>query len=493
MEDNNRGVGWSVGVAVLGLIVVAGGLAIGITAGVDDPTGEDILNETATQYEDADGILTQGSVTVETENATMTRDFEVVATANNKTLFSVTDGNETVTTAATEEFVWVTADNAQAYFYADNDSVGVYTLAGIEIVAIDQDNLSSEFDLPAEHPAPDELNESAVEAAVDGLLNEFENSSTTAFNESFGDDIIEQIPAAKNLSATEFNETAPEKFPTVKNASDRPTADEIATAVEEGTLQDELDENVTAAIEELSAINSTDELRAAVAENTTVELIETTTLADTEVHVVSVTHTDTDGEARYWIGTETNEIVKQEVTTSDVTVTVEGETEFNPDVQDSTFEPPATTPDELTSFDAVQERTFFEATGAEDLTAVVGNTTEMYTFDSGTVVSVPIGDGQLASSVYEGDQTVTLVETDTALPLPDGDIDEAAVTERTIAETNVTVVEGAEVDARFPGVDDIDADTVSVATWTTEETTVILATAGEAESTTAVAEAVLEQ
>lgn len=497
MDINDRGVGWTVGLVVFGLLLATGALAIGITAGADQPTGEDVLNETASQYEDADGILTQGTVTVETENYTTTSGFEVIATGNNETLVSVTTDNGTFTTAATEEFVWATADDAQAYFYADDDGVGVYTLSGLEIVEIDQDNFPDEDELPEELSALDDLNKSAIEADLDEQLAEFGNMSVTELDELTDDELAAQVPAVENISADEFNasvinETVAGDLPGAENASAFPTEAELEAALADAELPDEFEADVSDAVEELSTINSTDELRAAVSENVTADLVETTTLDGTEVHVVSVTHTDAEGELRYWIATETNAIVQQELTHPDATVTVEADTEFDPEVQDSTFEPPATTPDELTSFDALQERTFFDAAGADSLTASVDNTTETYTFESGTVVSVPVADGQLANARYDGDRTVTLAETDTPLPLSGGEFDNESVIEQTIDGTNVTIVEGSEIETPLSEGDELDADTVSVATWTTDETVVILATDGGPDQAAAATTAVLE-
>lgn len=76
-------------------------------------------------------------------------------------------------------------------------------------------------------------------------------------------------------------------------------------------------------------------------ENVSVERVETTTRDGVEVHVLSITRDDADGELRLWVTTESNVVVWSRLQTPNATVTANvTETAFNASVADSTFEPP---------------------------------------------------------------------------------------------------------------------------------------------------------
>jgi outer membrane lipoprotein-sorting protein len=196
-----------------------------------------------------------------------------------------------------------------------------------------------------------------------------------------------------------------------------------------------------------------------------VELVETTSYEDTEVHVVSITHANesVDGEARLWIRTADSVVVKQRVTTPNATVVVDvAETRFNVSVADSTFQPP-TADDGAAGLAPVDSTDALDAAVSFDAVALADGA---FTFERGVVSRFGGTDGATAVSRYtNGSATVTLVQTDaSSLPAGTANAPDEDLASDTVSTENVTV------DGRAVTV--ATREDRVVAWWESEDTTI---------------------
>lgn len=166
----------------------------------------------------------------------------------------------------------------------------------------------------------------------------------------------------------------------------------------------------------------------------TVDYVETTTVEETETHLISVTPdgNETSGELRLWVSTDEDQLVKHQLQTDrgNITTTIT-EQRLNSNIEDSTFEPPQT--DFFEDIQTVDTRDELDTTVDGD-TAVLNN--PPFEFETGTVTDIT--GMSVVVSEYTGPVEVTLVQTDHLATIPiDGQ-------QRTIDNQSVTVgqVEG---------------------------------------------------
>jgi len=105
-ERSDRGL--AAGPVILVLLVAAvAGVAVGGMAMADDgPSGEQILNETADRYAEADTVVGEATVTVDNGTATETATVAFAAAADNRTRVSVTGDDRTVVLGSNGSVAW---------------------------------------------------------------------------------------------------------------------------------------------------------------------------------------------------------------------------------------------------------------------------------------------------------------------------------------------------------------------------------------------------
>jgi len=207
-----------------------------------------------------------------------------------------------------------TLDALRAELPAEINESTVEAFAG-ELAAATEGTSLAAFEFDGELPA--ELNESTAEAFAEEFLTAVANG---AFDDFLSEDAADELSSrAAALETGEFDGT---------------TAEEVRT---------ELDEALPEEIDDLGKYESIEALTgdlAAVANETSVQLVGTTTVDGEEAHELLITHPDLDGETRLYTSVETDEILRQVTTTPDATITVDvTDTRFDVSPADSTFEP----------------------------------------------------------------------------------------------------------------------------------------------------------
>ncbi len=188
-----------------------------------------------------------------------------------------------------------------------------------ELAAATEGSSLAAFEFDGELPA--ELNESTVEAFADEFLTAVANG---AFDDFLSEDAADELSSrAAALENGEF---------------DRTTAEEVRAELNEA-LPEGIDD-----LEEYESIEALTGDLEAVANETSVQLVGTTTVDGEEAHELLITNPEFDGETRLYTSVETDEILRQVTTAPGGTVTVDvTDTRFDVSPADSTFEPRGTT------------------------------------------------------------------------------------------------------------------------------------------------------
>jgi outer membrane lipoprotein-sorting protein len=401
-------------VGILGIAAIAG-----FVIADDAPTGEAVLSDVEDQYQSADSVLVEATVTVE-HNSTVERvAVTTVATADGMMRVNVSDGDTYVLTGYDGTSTWLESPRMDAPLVlsgsdlAGNASdIGTNaTLAAIETTVLAHANDSSAWSNVIENASagsvPDAINQSALREKV--------NRSA--------------IPAEWNESAIDAGNW--------RHASIDGNWSETAAAVERANR------SVSTLLAET---------------NLTAERVETTTVDDRDVHVVTVTAPEHDGKLTVWVTADDATVLKQELTTPRGTVTVDMETTFDVSPADSTFQPPIAGGSEQ----AVDSLADLRAV-ANVPVAAPGDSWEL---EEGTVLQSPIS---VIASQYTADgASITVLQSESALPTPAIEKGRTVdVGERTVTVATVT---DAQADETW-----LDLDDGTVAQWTTNDRTVIVA------------------
>ncbi len=447
MIPEDRGVTTTI-VAIGLLLAVGGSVAIaGLTLAADEPSGEEILEDTAIQYENAETIVADGTLTVANDTESYSSELSVVTTDNNQTKVTVTTDDGAFVVARTDEQLWVQSPNFDGILRVEPNESGAPTLRVTGIGA----------DLPqdANLSAIDEIDPTALNGSIDVNASQFNgdriNMTALTAHDGLSEEDLERINDTLTDQQGLLTEAERDQL---KAINDRVFQDgEFNRDEFESVLTELQAEGDMPAVED-----RVDE------ENVTVTRTGTTTINGEQAYIVSITHTERDGETRLWIDTETSEIYQQQLIgpndTRTATVTIT-ETQFNVSVAASTFEPP--TPEtEQGMPNAVDSLSALDAQSPVQL-AVPG---DAWSFEQGAVVQTVTT--AVTAEYTNGDQQIAVVQTPTGLPSGTQSDGETV----TVGDRTVTITE---TDRGTAGVWQTDQSTVIVAGDLTEDelTTVI--------------------
>lgn len=101
-------------------IVVTAGLSIGATTG---PSGEAVLNETRSQYANAETVVVDATVTVRNDSATKEFDVSAVAAEGNRSRVTVTGDDRNVTVGTNGSAAWLSTPETPVALVLQNGTV----------------------------------------------------------------------------------------------------------------------------------------------------------------------------------------------------------------------------------------------------------------------------------------------------------------------------------------------------------------------------------
>ena len=465
MSVDNRGIGRITLIVAVALLGVSGAAAIGVTIGSEDPTGEEVLEEAYNQYDEAETVSIDATVTVSNETTEIgTYEVQTVVTDDNQSIVTASYDNQSVTGATTAEYSWIHPEDGEYYLQIEQERAAVYTLTGAEVASFEYGNITDEFtgnlseEKDWENITKENVSQETIEEALDEIDQEFE------LNESFGEidgDLLlndSKYPLFGN-NGEESNITGGDALEMFSANASMYNLTEKVEAIQEHEM---VEKDLESVIENIS--EEAEQEATAFEEGIVIERTETTEYNGEDVHVVSVTHEDEsiDGELTYWVTTDEYHIVKQELTTAIGNITAEFDTEIDRDIADSTFEPPEQEQEVINSYIELQDQTQFEF-----VPEVVNLQSEpaQYEFDSGTVVTIPEIGGQVASAVYQN-ETASVAVIQSSIMLDEW----VEGTETTINNESVTVVNASELTEIAADIDSLGEITDgSAAIWTDDE------------------------
>lgn len=431
MESTQRGAIRLVGLAALVLGVVGIAVAAGFVVADDDPTGEAVLADTEEQYRTADSTVIDATVTVDSEDTVREFSVESVATADGRMRVNVSDGDGYVLAGYDGNTSWLSsAELASPLVVSDSSALGngsfvssngTVSMAGLDTVISDIDTnltLDGNLDNVSVEQFRDAINQS-------DLQTEWYDSDVF---EDWNDSHPFEDWNKSELDAHNWSHAPHDGDWTLENVSFDPAEWSVSTLLAETNL--------------------------------TAERIETTTLAGQEVHVVTVTAPEHDGELRLWVTTDDTTVLKQQLTTPHATVTLEMETRFDVSPADSTFEPPMG-PSALESEGTADSLADLRASVDGPL-AVPGAD---WTFQRGSSLDSPVS---VTVGEYTADGTsITVLQSESA-PLSEFTTDGRTVE---VGDRTVTIAEFDTDQVGVPGL----AAGGTVATWTENGQTVVVA------------------
>lgn len=484
MESTQRGAIRLVGLAALVLGVVGIAAAAGFVVADDSPTGEAVLTDVEEQYRTADSTVVDATVTVDGEETVREFSVDSVATADGRMRVNVSDGDGYVLAGYDGNTSWLSSSAlASPLVVSDNSALGngpfmssngTASMADLDAFVSMDANLTwdeglanasveqfrdaiNESDLPAE------WNESTFQDAWGDTELPAEWNESYSFEDWNESDLFEDWNTSEALE--QWNDSdAFENWNGNHSFEDWNDSD----LFEDWNMSEFQAHNWSHApsngdwtLENVSLDPAEWSVSTLLAEtNLTAERVETTTLDGQEVHVVTVSAPERDGELRLWVAADDAAVLKQQLTTPHATVTVEMETRFDVSPADSTFEPPidpAALDSELTTHSLADLRV-----SVDGPLAVPGDD---WTFERGTTLDSPVS---LTVGEYAADgTTITVLQSESAVLsafTSDGqtvEIDERSVT---IAELDTEQVD-------VPGL----AAGGSVATWSENGQTVVVA------------------
>lgn len=497
-------------VGFLSVVAVAGVMLTGNAAQETDRTGDEILTDVNEKYSSADSVVTDAVVTV--ERGEQTRQFEVsAATAGEKQMrLNVSDGDRYVLFGTDGDAAWIhdpettvtgvlerTDGGVNGTIRAGTDEptgLGLSALP-VQLDDIDPNTTVSELLAESDEPLPpqyeaalaeipenttvaDLLSEQGVDADTDlsvmlagsnTTVGEFEQFNESALPEQFGEFRFDNTTIgdnwAGNWSAMSGNYT---DLPDWHSGNETAAADalfeqwggdyNVSMNASDGAAgwnlsKDDMGRQLSGFDGEFDPTDS----------NLDVERVGTTTIDGTDAYELLVAGPTDDAEFRLWVGQETDTILKQQLTTEEMTVTVDVvDTRFDVAAADSTFEPPGTM--------TVAEGTISSASTASELDAQtsfdLATPSTDWAFENGTYATAETGPlGAMlpalpdsATSVYT-DGSNSLVITQTGM--------QRDRSPHLANQTETVTLDGQAVQLAT-------TEHGSVARWTTNETTIVV-------------------
>lgn len=498
-------------VGALSVLAVAGVMLTGTAAQDTDRTGEEILTDVNENYNSADSVVTDSVVTV--ERGEQTRQFEVSAATAGETQMrlNLSDGEQYVLFGTDGDVVWVhdpettltgvleqTDEGVNSTIRAGTDEptgIGLSALP-VELDEIDPETPVSELIAESDEPIPpqyeamlaelpenttvaDLLSEQGVDADADisemlarsdtefggfEQFNESALSEETALQERFGEFSFDNASMMDNWPASSSNhsELSGDWYSGEKNAS----ADALFERWNEshGTLSMNGTDSAMWDIDKdtmgrhLTALDSDFDLTES---SVSVERVGTTTIDGTDAYELHITGSAEDVDYRLWVGQETDTILKQQLTTEEMTVTVDVvDTRFNVAAAASTFEPPGTMTVAEGTVSSVSTASELDARTAFDL----ATPTAEWEFENGTYATTEAG--PLGAVLPEFPDSATSVYTDGT----DSLVISQTATERELPSHAVNRTETVTLDDRE--VQLYTSERGTVARWTTDEMTI---------------------
>lgn len=492
-------------VGLLSVAAVAGVMFTGATTQDADRTGEEILTDVNEKYNSADSVVTDAVVTV--ERGERTRQFEVsVASAGEAQMrLNVSDGDRYLLFGTDGDVVWVhdpettltgvlerTDEGVTGTIRAGTDEptgIGLSSLSG-QLDDIDPNTTVSELlaesdgqippqyeavlsEIPESTTVGDLLEEQGLDADANlsevldssDTAGEFEQLDESALPEQFGEFEFDNATITDNW-AKNWSEAA-ERY---SDRTDRYSGNETA-ALEELVEQWKDRHNVsTRLVDAPEAWNfSKERMGRQMTEfdptdsDVDVERVGTPTIDSTDTYELLVTGPD-DTDYRLWVAQESDTVVKQQLTTEAATVTIDVvDTRFDVAAAASTFEPPGTTTvaegeiSTVSTASQLDEQTGFDlATPSADWEFENGT---YATSEAGPLGAVLPALPDSATSVYtDGTTSLVITQTGAQRDLP------AYVAN----ETESVTLDGQTVQFST-------TERGTIARWTTDETTLVVA------------------
>lgn len=474
MKLQDRGAVQTVALAGLAVVALAVAAMAGSALGSDTPSGEAVLSDIEEQYDSAESVVVQATVTAEDDGTVAQFDVNSLLADDGKMRTNLSTGDGYLVVGSDGGTAWLASSEREQPIVLPTDGLENGSLSAI-----------------ANGTAPTSLTGSATSTLGTGSLGASVDMGT--WNESFDpttvtpSDVITAMVESDlfvEVNRTDVRQTL-EEYERIGDLNNT----ELRTALDES----DVDPATVEAFENLSELNRT-ELKAELEagnydigtntsafesmggdsewsqynwseknasfdrENVSVrtildetnlsaEFVETTTLDGQQVNVVTVSVPDREGQLTVWATTDTATVVKYEVTSPRGTVTVDiAETQFDVSPAASAFQPPGLSPDtagEIQSFDELTAR-------APGPVAVPSGE---WSFEQGTVLDSPVT-AVVGQYTTADDSLIVLQSDSSALTQFVGDGEQV-----TVAGETVTVTE---------------MDGQTAVQWTTDETTVIL-------------------
>ncbi len=381
--------GWASLVVLAGLVLsvaVVGGFVVA----EDQPSGEAILSEVETSYQNADSTVVDATVETEYEDKVRTFAIHSVATKSGQMRINVSNERGYLVVGTTGNESWVAGTRLATPLVLSGDGFTSHMSVEGGAVNVIGENFSAQ-----------------------AFGNE--TNSTQVFGEKAVNESIVTHMKTYGIETAGY-----EAF--LSNHTAGPADTERALAESKWANW-----SVSRTLEET---------------NLTAERIKTVTEDSTELHVVDVSAPAEEGTLRLWVSANDWTVEKQELHTPNGTVTVEMDTQFNVSPTASTFQPPSPmdTEHSTDTIDDLQMQ-------APNPLAVPG---ENWTFTQGSVVDRPVS---LTAAQYTNENrnlTVLQYESKALSGMP-GEGRTVTVSARNVTITDLS---GTQSEGNWMGMDD---------------------------------------
>jgi outer membrane lipoprotein-sorting protein len=342
--------GWVALLVITGLVLsvaVAGGFVLAD----EQPSGEAILTEVESSYQNANSTVVDATVVTERGDNVTTFDVHTVATKSGQMRVNVSNDSGYLVGGTNGNETWIAGTELAAPLVIRNDGVKNHT----------------SFDV-------DTLN------AIEGNISAYSTGNESNFTHMFGNETMRNESGASSLNPDVMPVTDYDAI--LSNHAGSESYNETAIA-----KFDPGNWSVSKALEET---------------NVTAERVKTVTEDGQEMHVVVISAPEEDEELKLWVSAQDATVEKEELTTPNGTVTVEMDTRFNVSLTASTFEPPSPIVDEQ-SVDSISE---LRKQSANSLAVPSDN----WTFLQGSVLERPVS---LTAAQYSNEtRNVTVVQSE---------------------------------------------------------------------------------
>mgnify|MGYP002338710931 CR=1 FL=1 len=281
--------GWVALLVITGLVLsvaVAGGFVLAD----EQPSGEAILTEVESSYQNANSTVVDATVVTERGEKVSTYAVQTVATKSGQMRVNVSNDSGYLVGGTDEKVTWIAGSELTTPLVIRNDGVKNHT-------SFEADTLNA---IEEKIPAYSIGNES-------NFTHMFGNE--THRNESGVSSLNEDVKPVTGYDAFLSNYTGSESYNVTSIAKFDPANWSVSKALKET--------------------------------NVTAERVKTVTEDGQEQHVVVISTPEEDEQLKLWVSAQDATVEKEELTTPNGTVTVEMDTRFNVSLTPSTFEPPS--------------------------------------------------------------------------------------------------------------------------------------------------------